>query len=284
MKESNVKVDEIESLSIVKTVSDADVSIRREKIESLELAMLQCDQVEIPVEHMFHGDIYARKIMIPKGTLLTGRIHLFDHFDIMISGDITVSTDSGEPKRLTGFNLMKGDKGKKRAGFAHEDTHWVTFHSAEERDPEEMYEFLTCSSFEEFEIFKSRFDYHNILNELGVSEESVLEVVKNTSDFDEEYKDSDCYISNSKISGKGFFAGSNKSKNQIISKARIGNTRTIAGRFTNHSPENNAKMVLEKDGSIDLIAIKEISKNEEITIDYKETIQYREKVGDLCQQ
>lgn len=154
-------LDENRSLDIVKTVSDIDSIKRREKIESLELAMLEYDQVEIPVEHMFHGDMYARKIVIPKGTLLTGRIHKFDHFDVMISGDITVSTDSGETKRMTGFNLMKGHKGKKRAGYAHEDTHWVTFHSAEERNEEDMYEFLTCGSFEEFELFT--IDFNNAM-------------------------------------------------------------------------------------------------------------------------
>lgn len=148
MIESNLQLGEEESLSIVSSVSK-----KREQMDSLELAMLQHDQVEIPVEHMFHGDMYARKIMIPKGTLLTGRIHKFDHFDIMISGDISVSTDTGEIKRLSGFNLMKGVAGKKRAGYAHEDTHWVTFHSAEEREPESMYEFLTCGSFEELEQF-----------------------------------------------------------------------------------------------------------------------------------
>jgi len=153
MKESNIQLSEKESLDIVSNVSDVDVYQRRIKMDSLETAMLEFDQVDIPVEHLFNGDIYCRKIMIPKGTLLTGRIHKFDHFDVMISGDITVSTDTGETKRLSGFNLMKGYAGKKRAGYAHEDTHWMTFHSAEERDPEQMYEFLTCGSFDELNDF-----------------------------------------------------------------------------------------------------------------------------------
>ena len=153
MKESNTKIDEGQSLAIVKAVSCTITDERREKLSSLEQAMLQEEQVKIPVEHRFSGGIYAREITIPKDTLLTGRIHKFDHFDIMLSGDITVSTDNGEVKRLTGLNIMEGSAGKKRAGFAHEDTHWITFHSAEERDPEEMYEFLTCGSFEELDDF-----------------------------------------------------------------------------------------------------------------------------------
>ena len=153
MKESNIEMSEEKSLALVKAVSVIATEERREKINQLEASMLQEDQVYIPVEHRFSGGIYAREITIPKGTLLTGRIHKFDHFDIMLSGDVTVSTDSGEVKRLTGLNIMEGKAGKKRAGFAHEDTHWITFHCAEERNPEEMYEFLTCGSFQELEEF-----------------------------------------------------------------------------------------------------------------------------------
>jgi hypothetical protein len=153
MRETNTKLEESRSLAIVAAVSSVDIAERRGKINALEQAMLQEEQVPIDVNHRFNGGIYAREITIPKGTLLTGRIHKFDHFDIMLSGDISVSTDTGEVKRLTGLNIMEGKAGKKRAGYAHEDTHWITFHCAEERNPEEMYEFLTCGSFEELEEF-----------------------------------------------------------------------------------------------------------------------------------
>ncbi|AUR93153.1 coil containing protein [Vibrio phage 1.184.A._10N.286.49.A5] len=153
MEEINTKLEESKSLAIVAAVSSVDIAERRGKINALEVAMLQEEQVPIDVNHRFNGGIYAREITIPKGTLLTGRIHKFDHFDIMLSGDISVSTDTGEVKRLTGLNIMEGKAGKKRAGYAHEDTHWITFHCAEERNPEEMYEFLTCGSFEELEEF-----------------------------------------------------------------------------------------------------------------------------------
>lgn len=153
MNETNTKLEESRSLAIVAAVSSVDIAERRGKINALEQAMLQEEQVPIDVNHRFNGGIYAREITIPKGTLLTGRIHKFDHFDIMLSGDISVSTDTGEVKRLTGLNIMEGKAGKKRAGYAHEDTHWITFHCSEERNPEEMYEFLTCASFEELEEF-----------------------------------------------------------------------------------------------------------------------------------
>lgn len=184
MKESNVLMSETHSLSLVKAVCAISTPERRDKLQSLELAMLQEDQVSIPVNHMFSGGIYAREITIPKGTLLTGRIHKFDHFDIMLSGDVTVSTDSGEVKRLTGLNIMEGKAGKKRAGYAHEDTHWITFHSAEERDPEQMYDFLTCGSFEELEDFNLMLS--NAMAQIEQDERTLVEHAKSVCSKEEQ--------------------------------------------------------------------------------------------------
>lgn len=113
MEDINIKLAKDRSLAIVKGVSLANVSERRQKINELEIAMLQQPQVEINVKHHFNGGMYGREILIPKDTLLVSRIHKFDHFDIMISGDIAVSTDTGETKRLTGFHIFKGKAGKK---------------------------------------------------------------------------------------------------------------------------------------------------------------------------
>jgi sRNA-binding regulator protein Hfq len=153
MKELTKQIDEKESLGIVSLISKADVEEKRELFRNLEITMLREEQVEIPVKHAFSGGMYSREIVIPKGTLLTGRIHKFDHFDVMISGDISVSTDNEEPKRLTGYHSFEGKAGKKRVGYAHEDTHWITFHSSPENNPDDMYHFLTCSTFEELEQF-----------------------------------------------------------------------------------------------------------------------------------
>lgn len=167
-------------IDIVRDVSTTDVCDRRNKIEALEQVMLTKDQVDIPVSHRFSGGMYSREITIPKGTLLTGRIHKFDHFDIMLSGDITVSTDNGEVKRVTGLNIMEGKAGKKRAGYAHEDTHWITFHSAEERDPEEMYNFLTCRTFQEFEQFNLM--YNNAVNQIEEDQRLLTELALSLKD------------------------------------------------------------------------------------------------------
>ena len=118
-------------------------------IEILEAEMFKHEQVEIPVEHLFVNGMYARKIIIPKGTMLTGRVHKFGYIDIMLSGDITVATPDGI-KRFTGYNVFEGFAGRKRAGCAHEDTHWITVHNTDVTEPDGIEDHLTVMSMAEF--------------------------------------------------------------------------------------------------------------------------------------
>lgn len=125
-----------------------------EKIEQMEDSLLDMPQVEIPVESLFVNGMYARKILIPKDTILTGRVHLADYVDIMLSGDITVATPEGA-KRFTGFNIFEGKQGRKRAGYAHEDTHWVTVHRTEIKDPDEFVSAMTVFNMTKYNLLEA---------------------------------------------------------------------------------------------------------------------------------
>jgi len=124
-------------------ISEASV---RHKIEALESEWAKLPQVHIPVVHRFSGGIYAREIIIPEDTFLTGKIYKDDHFDVMVYGDITVTSDEGR-KRLTGFNIFPGKRGKKRAGYVHSETKWITFCSSPEMDDDDYIDHLTSTSF-----------------------------------------------------------------------------------------------------------------------------------------
>ncbi len=120
-----------------------------ERIEEMESMMLEEEQVEMPVTDRFVSGMYVRQIMIPKDTLLTGRVHLGDYVDIMLSGDISVATPDGV-KRMTGHNVMIGPKGRKRAGYAHEDTHWVTIHNCPVKSGDEYVNDYTVFGMKEY--------------------------------------------------------------------------------------------------------------------------------------
>lgn len=95
-----------------------------ETVRQLEQVLLGMPQVDLATSHLVHGGVYARTILIPAGTLLTGAQTNADNICVMC-GDITVTTDDG-PLRLTGFHVLPARAGFKRAGMAHADTWWTT--------------------------------------------------------------------------------------------------------------------------------------------------------------
>lgn len=120
---------------------DGDI---RSKVFALEDQVSQMPQVDCPVWNHFAPGLYARKMLIPKGTVLTGAIHKTEHLCI-ISGDITVTTDDGVKRITDAHAILSSKPGAKRAGFAHEDTYWTTVHATDETDLEKLVEELTES-------------------------------------------------------------------------------------------------------------------------------------------
>lgn len=116
-------------------------------LESVMLAMKD-RQIEIKTTHHFAPGVYMREIFIPKGTCLTGKIHKTEHLNILSQGDLSVYTEDGV-KRLKASTVVKSQPGIKRAGFAHEDSVWITVHATTETDVEKIEDMLIAKSFDE---------------------------------------------------------------------------------------------------------------------------------------
>lgn len=276
MSEAIKKIDEI---------CAGNRSSNRAKILEYEEFAKKHTQIEIPVTHRIHGGMYMREITIPKDCLITGQIYKFNHFDVMISGDITVSTDTGERKRFKGYNVFNGMHGKKRAGYAHEDTTWITIHPFTGADGEEIQKKITAESFEElreFELMSHRLDFDIMLKQIGFTHDEVKKISDIDSDMTElpENFNNAVYVGKSDISGNGLFSKKDFLPGELICPARINDKRTIAGRYTNHGFQVNAKMVINE-SDINLVAVDNIFKGEEITVNYREVIAERIKEGDI---
>ena len=109
----------------------------REKVLRLEEALLARPEAHLPhdVHHHFAPGIYMRELRIPKGAVLTGKIHRDAHLNLLTKGDISVLTEHGV-RRLIAPCIIESSPGIKRAGFAHEDCIWITVHANpdDERD------------------------------------------------------------------------------------------------------------------------------------------------------
>lgn len=109
---------------------------RRDRIQAFENALMGMPQVELNVKHYFADGLYAREMFIPKGTMLTGALHLFEHINVCSQGDISVYTEEGV-KRVVAPATLVCPPGSKRIGYAHEDTIWTTFHATTAKTVEE---------------------------------------------------------------------------------------------------------------------------------------------------
>ena len=128
-----------------KIVQEKD-EIKKEHIPifKLEQEILKYPQAECPVFHDFFKGIYARSIVIPSGTILTGAIHKDECFFIVRSGSLILTTETGAIQADSGFMAIT-KAGTKRAGIALMDTLVTTFHANPEelRTPEEIWDYYT---------------------------------------------------------------------------------------------------------------------------------------------
>jgi len=106
--------------------------------------------VTLEVKHGFAPGVYARKLFVPKGTVLTGKVHRFAHWNILLKGHIEVMTEHGV-KHVRAGDMFVSPAGVKRAGFAHEDSVWVTMHPTNETDVAKIEADVVVDTFEEFD-------------------------------------------------------------------------------------------------------------------------------------
>jgi hypothetical protein len=116
-----------------------------DQVNRLEAEIARLPQKECPVWHHFAPGVYARKMLVPKGTVLTGAVHKTEHLCI-VSGLIDVTTDEGV-RRICDLQAVFSSKpGTKRAGYALEDTYWTTVHATDETDLDKLVIELTEST------------------------------------------------------------------------------------------------------------------------------------------
>lgn len=124
----------------------------REKIMQLETVMLAMKDRAIQIEttHHFAQGIYMRQVRIPKGATVTGKIHKTEHLNILSQGKLQVLTEDGV-KVLTASTVTLSQPGIKRAGYAIEESVWITVHANpdDSRDVDLIEERLIARTFAE---------------------------------------------------------------------------------------------------------------------------------------
>lgn len=97
------------------------------QLARLEDAIRELPPVECPVTHHFADGIYGRECFIPAGSVLTGKVHKHSTLNLLIEGEITVTTPEGM-RRIVAPAVFVSPAGCKKAGYAHTDVRWVNVH------------------------------------------------------------------------------------------------------------------------------------------------------------
>lgn len=118
----------------------------QDNMDRLEIALKKMPTGVAPVDHVFADGVYARCMNIPKGTMLTGKIHKTQHINIIAKGKITVVTEKGR-RTITAPCIFVAEPNTKRAGYAHEDTVWINIHPTKETDLAKIEEAVIAEDF-----------------------------------------------------------------------------------------------------------------------------------------
>jgi hypothetical protein len=133
----------------VPQISQAEMRVR---VLAFEQEQLKKPQVEIPVEHNFFPGGYARTIRVPAGTELTGAIHKYQNFNLLVSGELLIIAEDG-PMHLKAPAQFWSPPGVKRVGVMLTDVVWTTVLATELTDVDEIKAKFTCNSEHEYLAF-----------------------------------------------------------------------------------------------------------------------------------
>lgn len=115
------------------TYSVADGSFR-EKVRALAVRMLRRNPVEAPVFNHFSPGLYLREIRMAAGSVVVGKIHKTEHFNILVQGACVIVHDDFTREELRAPMVFVSKPGVQKVLYILEDMIWMTTHVTEETD------------------------------------------------------------------------------------------------------------------------------------------------------
>lgn len=253
-------------------------------LDEIEAQMLQLEQAECPVEHIFGPGLYIRQVSMQAGIIALGHMQKHPHMNNFVKGRVLMLNEDGTTKELVAPMTFLAPPGRK-IGLILEDVTWQNIYPTEERDVEKLEAYYldkTALSVSTYALANEareddRQDFMAMLEEFGLSAEEVNEASKRQDDLiPMPYGFNRTAVFSSGIDGKGLFATANIKSGEIICPALFEGKRTPAGRYANHSKFPNAGALRMDNGDVVLIALFDIQGciggfvGEEITVDYRQ--------------
>jgi hypothetical protein len=212
------------------------------------------DECPYPIFHSFADGMYSREIHINGGHLVVGKIHKNDYFVHMLTGKALVISEFGV-RELIAPCSFKAKAGVKHIGFHSEDTVWIDTYRVNSTNVEEAEKEIFADSYEELD------DYNKTYEQLP-------EVMIDQPHYDP------IEIKESQNESLGVFSTEDIKKDNIVALASLLHFITPVGRYTNRSDKPNTVGVVKENIGM-LIAIEDIKKGDEITIDEQRSLSWQ---------
>lgn len=111
---------------MTQALESAPISMR-DRVLALQEEVSKFPQYEPVTTHTFHAGMYCREVFREAGVLVVGKVHKKEHFYLIVSGTVAITTDDGV-QEVTGPKLLCSKPGTKRAVYAVTDALCMTFH------------------------------------------------------------------------------------------------------------------------------------------------------------
>ena len=124
----------------------------RADMERLQDAIGAMAQLHLEPHHHFARGVYARELSIPAGSCIVGKIHKHSQINVLLKGQMRVTTDSGI-EDVSAPRIIVSPPGTQRAAYTHTDCTWLTISGTFETDLQKLESELVVTSYEEYERF-----------------------------------------------------------------------------------------------------------------------------------
>ncbi|HLA60905.1 MAG TPA: hypothetical protein VK626_01545 [Nitrospiraceae bacterium] len=104
------------------------------KVARLSRRMAAMEQADLPLKHHFSPGLYLREIFMPAGTVVVGKIHKTEHFNILVKGACWIIHDDFSREELRAPAVFVSKAGVQKVLCIIEDMIWMTTHVTEETD------------------------------------------------------------------------------------------------------------------------------------------------------
>lgn len=111
------------------------------KILALQTELAKLPQIVAEPTHHFAPGMYVRELVLPKDSLVVGKIHRYEHVVMLLKGDATIYTEN-KVDRIKGPSIWISPAGAKRVVYAHKECTFATVHATNETDLDKIEEWV----------------------------------------------------------------------------------------------------------------------------------------------